>query len=87
MGVIYTVALIHNKAIRAVLGLSAAALMAVLPVAMNGVGDDSARLVVASVGGDSPPPGMTLGSTVDTTSPAPAPATAKAVPLVKAPHR
>jgi hypothetical protein len=79
------------KRIAAVLGAGAAALMVAVPVAINDPdvasnnGPD-----VASAGYTQPVPGR--GSTVTwepptTTNPPTVPATAKAVPAVRAPHR
>ena len=82
-----------SKKVGAVLGMAAVGLMAVLPLALNGW-----QATTQSTPGPGPyaaftlPPTMTEGVTETTTIPSitvagSVPATAKAVPMVRAPHK
>jgi len=77
-----------SKKIGLVLGGAAVGLMVVLPLAINGL-----QMTSQSTPGPglysafTLPPTMNQGATETTTLPAAAPATAKAAPAVKAPHR
>jgi hypothetical protein len=77
-----------SKKIGLVLGTVAVGLMVVLPLAINGF-----QMTTQSTPGPGRysaftlPPTMNMGATETTTVPPAVPATAKAAPAVKAPHR
>jgi hypothetical protein len=80
------------KQIAALLGTAAAVLMVASPIAVNGFGTDSQSVprpeVVVNAAFSQPvAPNMREGGTATWAPPATTPATQRAVPQVKAPHK
>ena len=76
-----------GKRIGAVLGTAAGAAMIMLPLASNAVQPTTPAPGSGVYSAFTPPPTMTEGATETTTTPEAVPATAKASPAVKAPHK